>query len=188
MQTGELRKKLVGHDDSISGVDISTDGTRIVTGSSDATIRVWDASTGAQLCQLPVGANVNSVRFSPGEKRLAAAHDEGVSIWETDTERVNSDAETGQGAASRTEKVRKAYPAWHISQATSARAHENWFAATVHQARQLKISPSSRSAQLELFVAVRMLQGSLPNTVAFLPSAVCEQSCFKLPYRDSHFR
>ncbi|KIK33456.1 hypothetical protein CY34DRAFT_99569, partial [Suillus luteus UH-Slu-Lm8-n1] len=37
---------LSGHTSSVSSVSFSPDGTRIVTGSSDSTVRLWDAATG----------------------------------------------------------------------------------------------------------------------------------------------
>ena len=35
-----------GHFDALWGLAWSPDGTRIITGSEDATVRLWDASTG----------------------------------------------------------------------------------------------------------------------------------------------
>jgi WD40 repeat protein len=42
-QVGEA---LRGHEDEVMSVAFSSDGTRIVSGSYDKTIRVWDAATG----------------------------------------------------------------------------------------------------------------------------------------------
>jgi WD40 repeat protein len=40
---------LRGHDDIIESVAFSPDGSKIVSGSQDKTIRVWDAGTGVEL-------------------------------------------------------------------------------------------------------------------------------------------
>ena len=44
--TGELINALTGHSDAVSSVSFSPDGARIVSGSHDNTVRVWDAVTG----------------------------------------------------------------------------------------------------------------------------------------------
>lgn len=38
----QVGEPLVGHDDSVNSVAYSPDGTRIVSGSNDRTIRIWD--------------------------------------------------------------------------------------------------------------------------------------------------
>jgi WD40 repeat protein len=50
---------------ALFSVAFSHDGTRIVSGSEDNSVRVWDASTGAELQQLNGhSGTVNSVAFS----------------------------------------------------------------------------------------------------------------------------
>ncbi|MEM7517274.1 MAG: hypothetical protein AAF368_10165 [Planctomycetota bacterium] len=51
----------------------SPDGERVATASRDATARVWDAASGAELARLNHGSWVSAVAFSPdGERSLAA--------------------------------------------------------------------------------------------------------------------
>src|SRR5205807_1384188 len=40
---------LVGHDDIVWAVSVSADGKRVLTGSTDTTLRLWDADTGREL-------------------------------------------------------------------------------------------------------------------------------------------
>ena len=47
---GQVLKVLKGHTQAVWAVAISTDGGKIVSGSSDDTVRVWSAETG----QVPV--------------------------------------------------------------------------------------------------------------------------------------
>ncbi len=45
-----MLKVLQGHTDSARAVAISTDGSKIVSGSFDNTVRVWSTETGEVLC------------------------------------------------------------------------------------------------------------------------------------------
>jgi WD40 repeat protein len=42
-------QQLQGHDHDVVFVAFSPDGSKIVSGSCDTTIRVWDASTGVEI-------------------------------------------------------------------------------------------------------------------------------------------
>jgi WD40 repeat protein len=44
--TGQELRTLKGHTLPVSSVAISSDGRRIVSGSEDRTVKVWDAATG----------------------------------------------------------------------------------------------------------------------------------------------
>ena len=56
----------------VTSVAFSPDGKRIVSGSADQTVKVWDAATGQEPSTLKghTGA-VTSVAFSPDGKRIA---------------------------------------------------------------------------------------------------------------------
>lgn len=80
---------LVGHDDCINCAAFSSDGRRIVSGSSDRTIRLSDAETGALLGEPLRGHDdsINCVAFSSNGKHV-------VSCWGDRAVRL-SDADTG---------------------------------------------------------------------------------------------
>jgi WD40 repeat protein len=40
---------LAGHSDEVRSVAYSPDGKHIVSGSTDATVRIWDAATGKEV-------------------------------------------------------------------------------------------------------------------------------------------
>ncbi|KAF5378048.1 hypothetical protein D9757_011519 [Collybiopsis confluens] len=66
----------------------SPDGTRIVTGSWDNTVRIWDATTGIQVGESLQGHDdgVTSVVFSPDATRIVSgSSDHTVRIWDATT-------------------------------------------------------------------------------------------------------
>ena len=86
--TGAELKVLMGHTDTVMSVAFSTDGTRIVSGSSDSSVRVWDALTGAQLKVLNGHTdNVWSVAFSTdGTHIVSGSGDNSVRVWDASCE------------------------------------------------------------------------------------------------------
>ena len=71
---------LKGHTNSVA---YSPDGKRIVSGSSDKTLKVWDAATGQDLLTLKGHTNsVTSVCSSPDGRRIVSASaDKTVKVW-----------------------------------------------------------------------------------------------------------
>ncbi|KAG8837169.1 hypothetical protein FRC18_009893 [Serendipita sp. 400] len=83
-------RKWIGHTSSVISITFSFDGRRIASGSSDETIRLWDAETGQALGEPLRGHKgaVRSVAFSPDGRRVASgSEDVTIRLW---------DAETGQ--------------------------------------------------------------------------------------------
>jgi WD40 repeat protein len=76
-----------GHSNWVFSVAFSPDGTRIVSGSSDKTMRIWDAQTGLQTTVLEGHSGpVYSVAFSPdGTRIVSGSLDETVRIWDAQT-------------------------------------------------------------------------------------------------------
>jgi WD40 repeat protein len=76
-----------GHEDWVMCVSNSKDGTKVVSGSSDQTVRVWDSVTGKELKKFSGHENgVNSVSFSPdGLHIVSGSADKSIRIWDYET-------------------------------------------------------------------------------------------------------
>ncbi|KAJ6538178.1 quinon protein alcohol dehydrogenase-like superfamily, partial [Mycena vulgaris] len=80
---------LRGHLDSVTSVAYSPDGTHIVSGSNDNTVRVWDAETQTQI-RAPLRGHtdwVQSVAFSAdGTHIVSGSDDSTVRVWDAETQ------------------------------------------------------------------------------------------------------
>ena len=78
---------LQGHQNWVCSVAFSPDGTRLVSGSADRTIKLWAAQTGELLRTLTGHEHgVWTVAFSPDGRSIASGSaDQTVRVWETAT-------------------------------------------------------------------------------------------------------
>jgi WD40 repeat protein len=78
---------LRGHAGSVNSVAYSPDKRRVLSGSSDGTIRVWDAETGAELFVLCGHEGfVNAVTYSPDGRRIASgSFDHTIRVWDAES-------------------------------------------------------------------------------------------------------
>lgn len=78
-----------GHKKTVTSVAYSPDGTHVVSGSEDRTLRVWDVQTGESR-KLVRGhkKTVTTVVFSPdGTRVVSGSKDGAVQIWDVQTRR-----------------------------------------------------------------------------------------------------
>jgi WD40 repeat protein len=82
-----LRQWPHGHKGLVNSVAFSPDSQRILTAADDGIVRVWDATTGAQLHDLLGGANRTLCAiYSPDGQRIASGgFDDNVRIWNAQT-------------------------------------------------------------------------------------------------------
>jgi len=80
----ELFAALQRHDGVVCSVTFSPDGTKIVSGSSDLTVRVWDAVSGTGTLS-PRGhvESVSGLAFSPDGSRIVSGSLDNIRVWDT---------------------------------------------------------------------------------------------------------
>lgn len=84
MLANRTRAVLNGHTSLVNAVAISPDGSTIVTGSSDATARLWRLATGAAIAVLEGHDDaISSAAFSADSSRIVtASSDKSVRVWD----------------------------------------------------------------------------------------------------------
>ena len=135
---------------SVRSVNFSADGLRIVSGSFDRTVRVWDSTSGALLSEL-IGhvKYVSSVFFSKDSKEVVSGSgDRSVKIWsafggpneasDTDLDRLqNVQTNAAIAATSHTPTIREvqpnAFPVFQVEDRVEAQFEngDEFFAARV---------------------------------------------------------
>lgn len=75
----DVIQRFTGHTGPVYSADISPDGSTVVSGSADLTVRTWNASTGQQRTQSnPSSGSILSVRYSPNGSQILAAGGDGT--------------------------------------------------------------------------------------------------------------
>lgn len=70
---GILERSLAGHTQSVTALRFTKDGARLVSGSQDQSIRVWNVSDGATLGNLYVAQPVNALALASADTQVAVA-------------------------------------------------------------------------------------------------------------------
>ncbi len=76
----------LGHSIGIKSAAFTSDGTYLVSGSDDRTVKIWEAATGKEIRTLRHDAEVTAIALSPDNKTILAGDQKGnITIWETAT-------------------------------------------------------------------------------------------------------
>jgi WD40 repeat protein len=83
IETSKVVWKLTGHKDRVKAIAFSPDCRRLISGSSDKTIKVWDVESGWEIKTMTNHTNyVNSVAYSPDGKHFVSGSEDGtIIIW-----------------------------------------------------------------------------------------------------------
>ncbi|AOW99467.1 hypothetical protein BJP34_08370 [Moorena producens PAL-8-15-08-1] len=81
--TGPLLSTLSGHGDSVNAVAVTPDGTMVISGSSDHTVKVWNLNTGVEIRTFTGHTSpVNAVAVTPdGTRVISGGSDHTVRVW-----------------------------------------------------------------------------------------------------------
>jgi WD40 repeat protein len=84
---GRLLRIFTGHRDSVNAVAVTSDGKRVISGSSDTTVKVWNLDTGEEVFNLTGHRDsVNAVAItSDGKRVISGSSDTTVKAWNLDT-------------------------------------------------------------------------------------------------------
>lgn len=102
-----LIRVFAGHMDSVESVSFSPDGTKILTGSDDGMVRLWEMNSGKLLAAFgDYDGSVKSVAFSQDGKKILVGTetdfgvDDKVELWEVSSEKLLVTFGNKQGARS----------------------------------------------------------------------------------------
>ena len=89
METGRELHWLEGHEGKVTGVAFSPDGSFLVSGSEDGTVRLWDVSRGHEVQRLETQSRINTVAYrsdghylAAGEQKVSTDGGSKVYVWE----------------------------------------------------------------------------------------------------------
>lgn len=88
VQRSQELNRIETHKSHVLAVAFGPNGNRIVTGSRDKTLQIWDAQTGEQIGEPLEGhaAGIFSVAYSPDGERIVSASDDGtLRLWNAKT-------------------------------------------------------------------------------------------------------
>src|SRR5262249_19675370 len=86
INTEKVIQRFVGHTEDVWTSAYSPDGTQVLTGSSDGTVRLWDIATGKEIRRYQGHTGgVAGVAFSPdGSQILSGSYDYTAQLWDVD--------------------------------------------------------------------------------------------------------
>ncbi|HEY9702252.1 MAG TPA: hypothetical protein V6C58_07385, partial [Allocoleopsis sp.] len=76
-----------GHRSLVSSITVTPDGKKVISGSADNTLKVWELATGKELRTLTGYSNgVNSVCVTPdGQQVISGSADNTLKVWDLAT-------------------------------------------------------------------------------------------------------
>lgn len=88
---------LNGHRESVNSVDFSPDGSRLVSGGADSTIRIWNVDSLTLVRTIDCPSTVSFVRFDSTGSNILAIQSGEAAWWDAETGASVSDAPVATG-------------------------------------------------------------------------------------------
>ncbi len=87
LETGEVVKRYGPEPDYVRGLDVSADGTRVITASNDGRLRLYDLESATLIREMPGHFGwAFSVRLTPdGRHAISGGNDSTVRLWDLET-------------------------------------------------------------------------------------------------------
>lgn len=87
--TGQLRRRLTGHEKGMHAVAFAPDDKTLVSGGNDKTVQLWDVATGEERQVLNgFEGETRSLAISPDGKLIASGHEQTIRIWDAASGKV----------------------------------------------------------------------------------------------------
>ncbi|TYJ41377.1 hypothetical protein E1A91_A03G017100v1 [Gossypium mustelinum] len=86
-----------GHNGAVWSCDVSRDSMRLITGSADQTVKLWNVQTGAQLYTFNFGSPARAVWGPLNRTIVSAGEDAVIRIWDSETGKLLREADKESG-------------------------------------------------------------------------------------------
>jgi WD40 repeat protein len=82
LATGKVQKKLAGHAGAVMGLQFTPDGQKLVSGSKDKTILVWNLKSGNSERKITSSAAINAIALNKDATQIISAEaDNALRVW-----------------------------------------------------------------------------------------------------------
>jgi WD40 repeat protein len=85
---GKPLRELLGHKGRLGALTFSPDSKTLAAAGEDDNLFLWSTSTGVVTKRLPVKTKTRALAFAPGGNLLACATENGLQVWDIQTEKI----------------------------------------------------------------------------------------------------